>query len=252
VTKVNEALIGLIGVLVGVGVMILLRWLDKTDRFRDMTFEKRLVAHQDAYRLNQTLYEALGTKSTPDIRIILNEIKDWMKNNSLYLDSRSSRSMLALFSSALQYCLHPDRPSGLQPTWDLLDINLKDITHGIGTNHLPRINDNETPSKTKVTDSNKGLFKQIKDNWASILFLFVFVGAVFYLIITSYQVPLSDSFTITTRLKYIAYSLSSVAALVATLLSIKNKGIFLAVIIAVNLFLLGMIFELLGFVIASH
>jgi len=248
----NEALIGLLGVLFGIVVTIVLRWLDRSDRFRDLTFEKRLAAHQEAYCLNQNLYEALNSGNKDEIRGKANAIKEWWKKNSLYLDDNSTQSMLALFSSALQYCIHPDHPGGLQPTWELLDANLKDISRGIGSKHLPRIKTEETPNGSTADQSKRGFVKWMKNNWPSMLFIITFVTAVFYLVYISFQVPLSTSYTITTRYKYIVYSLSSVAAFIAAILGTKNKSVFLAVIIAVDLCLLGMIFEVLGFIIASH
>ena len=44
-------LVGLFGVLVGVGITEFRLWAERKDRYRIMTFEKRLQVHQEAYRL---------------------------------------------------------------------------------------------------------------------------------------------------------------------------------------------------------
>lgn len=166
----SDALIGLYGIIIGISITVLLRWMDRKERFRDSTFEKRLSAHQEAYYLNQDLYEALNSNDKNNIRDKADKMKEWWKLNSLYLDDSSTKSMLALFSSALNYTLYPSRPDELQPTWELLDKNLNNIVKGIGAKHLPRINSENTPGKDTPNDDSQGSLRNsfwhwIKENW---------------------------------------------------------------------------------------
>ena len=185
-------------------------------------------------------------------------MKEWWKRNSLYLDNRSSQSMLALFSASLRCSLPPTNPQGVHKIWDLLDRNLKDIINGIGAKHLPRIKaDGLKEDKDNVTTAGakqsfiSNIAEKLKKWWILLPFVIAFVGAVIYILCTAFQIPLSASYTTATQWRFVCYSLASTAALSAAYWVTRNKGALLVITIAIELFLAGMIFELVDFVLLS-
>ena len=249
----SEALVGLLGVVFGIAITVLLHWLDKEARYRDITFEKRLSAHQEAYYQNQTMYEALNSNDKDEIHNKADDMKEWWKKNSLYLDNRSSQSMLALFSASLQYSLPPSNPQGAEKIWNLLEINLKDIINGIGAKHLPRIKgeDNETTTETKQSFI-RSIVNKLKETRFLLPFVIAFVGGVIYILYIAFRIPLSDSYTMATQAKFVCYSIASTAALVTAFWATRNKWALLAIIIAIDFFLVGMGMELVDFILLSH
>lgn len=152
------ALATLAGVITSIIVTELSHFLVRRERFRDITFEKRLAAHQQAFCRNQDLYEALNsntTDTTDAISIRANEMKEWWKNNCFYLDNNSSKSMLNLINSTLAYNLAQTSQQGKDRTWTLLDKNLKDIVNGIGMKYLPRVKTEITSPSDAVVDKKR-------------------------------------------------------------------------------------------------
>ena len=76
-----------------------------------MTFEKRLQAHQEAYRLAMSAGEIINQ---PDIEVhkfaerllkITNEAREWLNNNCLYIDKRSHQALIQAFFAVSIYCV---------------------------------------------------------------------------------------------------------------------------------------------------
>ena len=96
------AVIGLVGVIVGVGIQEFRIWRERKDKYKDMVFEKRLDAHQGAYYWCMTLFELmLPPKLMKDggVKVAAEETlkaTDWLNKNALYLDE-DSRVVMNLF-----------------------------------------------------------------------------------------------------------------------------------------------------------
>jgi hypothetical protein len=89
------AVIGLVGVIVGVGIQEFRIWRERKDKYKDMIFEKRLDAHQGAYYWCTTLIKlALPQSLLKDggIQALVKGMRDateWLNKNALYLDEGS-------------------------------------------------------------------------------------------------------------------------------------------------------------------
>ncbi len=102
-------LVGLFGVFAGVGITEFRLWMERKDRYKIMTFEKRLQVHQEAYRLcmdKAMLLNELHAKGLQASEKFLkshNEAKEWLNHNCLYLDTRSWRAAINAFFAASIY-----------------------------------------------------------------------------------------------------------------------------------------------------
>ena len=90
-----SAVMVLIGAGIAVGAQELRIWREKQDKYKDMVFEKRLAAHQDAYYWCVRLFNLMMPNSLmiADGRKNLNKetwkAHEWFTKNALYLDEVS-------------------------------------------------------------------------------------------------------------------------------------------------------------------
>ena len=96
------AVMGLIGVVVGVAIQEFRIWRERKDKYKDMIFEKRLDAHQGAYyrcmRLSKFMlpHELMKDEGTAALEEIL-ESYEWLAKNALYLDGDSRTKITYCF-----------------------------------------------------------------------------------------------------------------------------------------------------------
>ena len=128
-------------------------WLaEQEDKYRELTFERRLQAHQEAFNWIQKLNHILNvasmiekrTEAQEKISAITREARDWWDNNALYLDEKSRQKMIPAINHSHLYFTNMDQGFPML-AWDKLDEALSAILEGIGTSHLPKeIKDNLT------------------------------------------------------------------------------------------------------------
>lgn len=127
----------LLGVLVGVGITELRRWREYREKYRVLTFEKRLQAHQQAYYWCQKLIEVLNiTRKSEDILKTAKEAREWWNGNCLFLDAKSRISMVRLTNASEMYA---DKLQRGAEVFRILDQTLKAIVVGIGAEYLPEM-----------------------------------------------------------------------------------------------------------------
>ena len=141
-------LVGLFGVLVGVGITEFRLWAERKDRYRIMTFEKRLQVHQEAYRLcmEQAMLMNDLHKKEPEVVKKFNkshdEAKDWLNHNCLYLDTRSWRGIMNAFFAASIYGRDlAEQRQTVDKAYEYAHSEftkcLSSIAKGIGAKYLP-------------------------------------------------------------------------------------------------------------------
>lgn len=154
------AVIGLIGVLVGVGIQEFRRWREGKDKYGDMVFEKRLEAHQGAFywceRLMKSMMPHRLTK-TEGIEVVIKEFweaQEWRIKNELYLDKGSREGLygfLMYVGKKIAEYGNEEWRSNInvkEETEELLKNSAKVLARiemGIGFKYLPR---QEIPSES--------------------------------------------------------------------------------------------------------
>lgn len=259
------ASIGLFGVILGVAVSAFWNWIDRRERYRVMTFEKRLKAHQEAFSWNQRSYHILASRDINKIRELAQEGRDWWNENALLLDKKSQRSMLTVFNSmeffAQDIGKPKDEPHLGQDVWLYINENIKDITNGIGAEHLPRPDNNKIQQKETHSSFTKDILDKLQripsPEWIDkYLFPSLFVIAVLTFVAltlyASYQIPVSPEYTKATRAAFTFNSLAALIGLLVVYVGAKNRWITLFVTIAIELFVSGMFFELISLIEKAH
>ena len=135
------ALIGVAGLVMGVIITESRHWLDRKQRYRIMTFEKRLEAHQTAFYWCQQLNQILNNGEPSKIHSTAVEAREWWKGNCLFLDNNSRTKMHGLFNLVHSYANEKQRPVQQavnlgDAVWNRLDESFKAIMEGIGTEYL--------------------------------------------------------------------------------------------------------------------
>ena len=128
------ALFTLLGVILGLGYSEYKNRQGRKERFRVMTFEKRLEAHQQAYYWCHKLNEVLNIGEKADIHNTANKAREWWNSNCLLLDTNSRREIVQLIN--LSHAYAHDLKSG-EYVWDSLQKSLKSVVKGIGFEYLP-------------------------------------------------------------------------------------------------------------------
>lgn len=87
----SEAIIGLAGTTLGVGLTMAYQWftfrLQRKDQFRLAALDKRLEKHQEAYTLWYELSSLVHKEKERDDKV--QECQDWWPKNCLYLDPKA-------------------------------------------------------------------------------------------------------------------------------------------------------------------
>ncbi len=155
---------------------------------------------------------------------------------------------------------HPDQESHLgQNVWRYIHENLKHITNGIGAGHLPRLIDENTSTQTRDRDNEdercswKRFTAKLREDKALLPFVVVVTVTVVILVVLAFQIPVDVEtdrptlYTLTERWSYVCYGIASMLASIAALLASRKRCLRLMIITAIELFLGGMIFQVLGF-----
>lgn len=132
------ALVGLLGVILGVGVAAFWQWMDRKERYRVMTFEKRLATHQEAFSLCHDLGDALFRQNRDDLGSVAVDMKKWWRSHCLFLDRASRENFLRLTNTA--YSLAEEGNLDAEDKcWELLKKADRLMVEGIGAQYLPDI-----------------------------------------------------------------------------------------------------------------
>lgn len=157
-----EAVFGLIGVILGALATGIVSWkihtsnlqsrnseieIERKERFRVMTFEKRLDAYQRAYYCYQCLNEVLNGGDTEKIHEVANEARDWWNKHCLLLDTDSRDNLMGFIQYSHMYA--NGNQTAQQVVWDWMMKTRKSIVKGVGTEHLPI--DSKTPEELRDT-----------------------------------------------------------------------------------------------------
>ena len=124
----------LLGVMLGLGFSEYRSRQERKERFRVMTFDKRLETHQQAYYWCQKLNEVLNASDKEEVHKTADKAREWWYNNCLFLDRESRSNMAGLTILAHSYA------NGLKSgeyVWDKLMATLRAIVVGIGFEYLP-------------------------------------------------------------------------------------------------------------------
>jgi len=133
------ALVGLLGVVLGVGIQEFRQWRESKERYQVMTFERRLVVHQKAFYLCHKLDRVLPSGDVPRIRLVAEETRQWWDSNCLLVDEDSREAMMRLIYAADDYAIETEE-FGVRfehGVFRLVGIALEAIVKGIGVKHLP-------------------------------------------------------------------------------------------------------------------
>jgi hypothetical protein len=265
VIEVEEWQAMLIGVVIAIVATAIWNLIDRRERLRVMTFEKRLKVHQEAFSWNQRAYHALNSRNVKDIRDIAQKGRDWWNDNSLFLDARSRKSLIAAFNSMEGYAHdleYPQEAALGRDVWTHINESLRHITEGIGAKHLP-ITEQEANRTTEQTNLRlSGSFaarlqRIIEARWVRRyllggLFIMSLVTVVGLTIYSYWLIPISESFTEATRNSVICLDIAAILGLVAAYFGTRNRWLTLLLTIAIDIFIAGMIFELVSYIEKIH
>ena len=103
----SEAIIGLIGVVVGSLITGVPTWLlakaNRRDKYKLAIYDKRIQAHQEAYALSWDLSKSLGQSNILNIQ---NDCHKWWIHNRLYLTKGAAKAFKKAYQEA--HCFHKE------------------------------------------------------------------------------------------------------------------------------------------------
>jgi hypothetical protein len=129
------ALFALLGVVLGLGYNEYRNRKEQKDRYRVITFEKRLEAHQKAYYWYHQLNRVLNIGDSEAIHETTNKAREWWDSNCLFVDANSRREMVRLMNLSHMYA--NDNKMAQEKIWDYVISTSKAIVLGIGFEYLP-------------------------------------------------------------------------------------------------------------------
>lgn len=138
--------LALVGVLLGAGITVCMKWMETREKYQEMTFEKRLLVHQEAFSWNARLYQAVWSLDSDEIDEVAEKASDWWQNNCLFLDENSRYHMISALNCVYEYV----NAISAVPKNDKADLLREDaieslsanriaIERGIGAKHLPEL-----------------------------------------------------------------------------------------------------------------
>ena len=130
-----NGIFALFGVLIGLGFSEYRMWQTRKERFRIMTFEKRLEAHQKAYYWWNNLNRVLNVGDADQIHEKASEAREWWDGSCLFLDTNSRREMVRLIN--LSHAYANGNKMAQEHIWDYVPKTSKAIVLGIGFEYLP-------------------------------------------------------------------------------------------------------------------
>jgi len=142
----------IVGGILGAGLQELRFREERKQKYRVMTFDKRLDTHQQAFHWCQELNQILNTGEPKEIHEVSVKARKWWNNNCLFLDKYSRTKMIGLFNLAHSFANEKQRPVQQEvrlgdAVWNRLDESFKAIMEGIGTEYLPEMKSNDTTGK---------------------------------------------------------------------------------------------------------
>lgn len=139
------AIIGPICLLLGIAISEFRQWRQERNKYKFVTFEKRLTVHQEAYNLASEIgwmfFEQLtgqGMPTSDDLTSKSSKMRTWWRGNCLWLDKASRKAFLDLVNHAEVYAESYD-PDDAAKCLEFAKIATKKIAGGIGEQHLPDI-----------------------------------------------------------------------------------------------------------------
>lgn len=130
----TTALIGFLGVILGIGIQEYRRWMESKEEYQRMIFLKRLDAHQKAFEWCHILNRELNGGNPDKIHDVANKFREWLDANCLYLDRKSPNVIVPLTNYAHQYA----RGQRDTEVFTYLNKAFKSIVEGIGVEYLPK------------------------------------------------------------------------------------------------------------------
>lgn len=124
-----EAIFGLIGVVVGSGLVIVYSYYrdrrEREEKYKVMTFEKRLEAHQEAFNLIRELnksfpasIEAIDEVKTKIIAEARDKLDKWWALHCFYLDPKSQDRILEVIVRSDELVFDYGLPKDSSHKWD--------------------------------------------------------------------------------------------------------------------------------------
>jgi len=153
-----DAWIGLVGIVIGIILSEGMRWFRDwragKEKYRVMTYEKRLEVYQKAfYHVEQLLDEFVpcvsggGYPNEEALVFIYREAKSFYDSNCLYLDERSRSEMLEGLQET-RICLDELDTDLMESTCDQLCKAQEAIEAGIGMKHIEKPKKEQTEGKS--------------------------------------------------------------------------------------------------------
>lgn len=138
--------IGLIGVILGASISEYRHWRESKERYRIITFEKRLKTHQEALSLFYRLYKALNLydafveksdERKDNLNNTIDEVLEWWKTNCLLLDEATRQKMIDALTALRDHVgFEKSYDKAIHSLlWEVRDA----IIRGIGVQHLPEM-----------------------------------------------------------------------------------------------------------------
>ena len=154
----------LLGVMLGLGYSEYRNRQERKERFRVMTFEKRLQKHQEALSLCIRLSVLTtprkleeGEEGSRSLLDYMDETTNWFIDNCLYLDERSRLRMIEVLNYATKegrkFLEVGDTPIDREQKLKLLVKELRKtmecLSQGVGAKYLPELMKSVTKEKSK-------------------------------------------------------------------------------------------------------
>ena len=139
-TELMIALIGFLGVILGVAIQEFRIWRERNEFYHSIIFKERLERHQKAFEWCHKLNVALNSHNADKINKIARDFRDWWDGNCFYLDEKSRDLIIPLINYAHLYA-RKETDSG--KVWDYFNKALDSLPKGIGVKYLPEMRGDE-------------------------------------------------------------------------------------------------------------
>ena len=97
----------IVGTIIGASIGEFRHWRESKQRYRVLTFEKRLETHQEAFKYCFEINQFLGRmrrgelEAIKDFNKVIGDAKEWWFSHCLYLDDNSRYILIDAFDAAL-------------------------------------------------------------------------------------------------------------------------------------------------------
>jgi hypothetical protein len=125
------------GAIIGALATMIPSWLERKDKWRFATFEKRLEAHQKAYALCQQVNELVHRGDDLEFEPLAKRCDDWWSENCFYLD-KDSRTRFRDLIGAMWFS-----SKSLNEIRRCVDKTCRALEKGIGHKHLESVKDSD-------------------------------------------------------------------------------------------------------------